>query len=183
MIDSAVVSDRRQDRERDLVARSRAGESAALDTLVRENLPALWRFALGMTGDRAQAEDVAQESLARFIDGLGAFEGRCAVSTWLYSIAHSVFITQKRREGRREDVHRRHAETDRSAPEPADVDRILETLRDLEEDLRIPCALYYLERRSVDEIADALSVAASTVKWRLHRAREVLRDRLKGRAP
>src|SRR5438552_14985258 len=102
MIDSSVESPPGQDRERELLGRCRAGDPSALDALLRENLPALWRYSLGMTADRALAEDLAQETVARFITGLAAFEGRCRLSTYLYSIAHSVFLTQKRRDARKE---------------------------------------------------------------------------------
>lgn len=179
----SVESPPEQARERDLLARSRAGDPAALDTLLRDNLPALWRFSLGMTSDRGLAEDLAQETLARFIDGLQAFEGRCRVSTYLYSIAHSVFVTQKRRDARKEQVHRRWAERDRAADPGSAVDDVLRVLGRLEDDLRLPCVLYYVEHRSVDEIGEALSLPRTTVKWRLHQARAELRLRMKENRP
>jgi len=179
MIDSSVERPPGQDRERDLLARSRAGDAAALDALLRENLPALWRFALGMTADRSLAEDLAQETIARFISGIAGFEGRCRLSTYLYSIAHSVFVTQKRRDARKDDVHRRWAERERPADGTPDVDHVLRALGELEDDLRLPCLLYYVEHKSVDEIGEALSLPRTTVKWRLHQARAELRARLK----
>lgn len=179
----SVESPPGQNRERDLLARSRAGDPAALDALLKENLPALWRFSLGMTSDRGLAEDLAQETLARFIGSLPAFEGRCRVSTYLYSIAHSLYITQKRRDARKEHVHRRWAERERPADPDAAIDDVLRVLAGLEDDLRVPCVLYYVEHRSVDEIGEALSLPRTTVKWRLHQARTELRLRTKENRP
>jgi RNA polymerase sigma-70 factor (ECF subfamily) len=179
----SVESPPGQERERDLLARSRAGDPAALDLLLQENLPALWRFSLGITADRGLAEDLAQETLARFIGGLPSFEGRCRVSTYLYSIAHSVYITQKRRDARKEQVHRRWAERERPADPDSAVDDVLRVLAGLEDDLRLPCVLYYVEQRSIDEIGEALSLTRTTVKWRLHQARAELRQRMKENRP
>ena len=66
-----------------------------------------------------------------------------------------------------------------SAGETPDVDHVLRALGNLEDDLRLPCLLYYVEHKSVDEIAEALSLPRTTVKWRLHQARAELRARLK----
>lgn len=179
----SVESPPEQNRERELLARSRAGDASALDTLLKENLPALWRFSLGITADRGLAEDLAQETLTRFIGGLQAFEGRCRVSTYLYSIAHSVYVTQKRRDARKEHVHRRWAERGRPGDPDAEVDEVLRVLGGLEDELRIPCVLYYVEHRTVDEIGESLSLPRTTVKWRLHQARVELRLRMKEKRP
>ena len=80
---------------------------------------------------------------------------------------------------KKEDALRRWAERDRSAPPPPAVDDVLRVLQSLEDDLRLPCLLYYVEHRPIDEIAEALSLPRTTVKWRLHQARAELRARLK----
>ena len=73
-------------KERDLVARLRAGDETAFAALVDEMHGPLLALARTFTASRASAEDVVQETWAAVIKGLPRFEERSAIRTWIYGI-------------------------------------------------------------------------------------------------
>src|SRR3989338_4957663 len=74
------------DEDRGLVDRAQAGDAGAFETLVRRYQGWVFTLALRMLGDRAEAEDLAQEIFLKAYRGLKGFKGASRFSTWLYSI-------------------------------------------------------------------------------------------------
>jgi hypothetical protein len=93
--------------EAGLLDAARAGDAQALETLLEQHEPRLYRFARRLCRSPADAEDVLQESLLAAARGIGGFRGASSLSTWLYTIARSHCIKKHRRR--------------RSAPEVATV--------------------------------------------------------------
>ena len=62
-------------------------EAALMRVLYDEHGPALWRYAVRLTGDPARAEDVVQESFFKAYQKLALFEGRASFKSWLFQIA------------------------------------------------------------------------------------------------
>ena len=71
----------------DLVRRSKSGDRAALDDLIRRHQPWVLHIAQRMLWNRADAEDATQEIFVKAITHLGGFEQRSGFRTWLYRIA------------------------------------------------------------------------------------------------
>src|SRR5687768_16279312 len=86
--------------EEDLIAALRAGDDAAFLTLVERYHGAMIRVAGLFVVDRAVAEEVAQETWAAALEGLGRFEPRASVRTWLFRILTNRAKSRARREGR-----------------------------------------------------------------------------------
>ena len=80
--------------------RLRAGEPAAYRQLVRHLHAALTRFAATIIGSHAQAEEIVQDTWIAVYEGIGRFEGRSSLVTWIYSIAMNRARTRISREGR-----------------------------------------------------------------------------------
>ena len=76
--------------EADLIARARAGESAAWEALAREHQQAVFRLAYLILGDPADADDVAQEAFIRAYHALDRFDTSRAARPWLLSIAANL---------------------------------------------------------------------------------------------
>ncbi|MBI4840115.1 MAG: sigma-70 family RNA polymerase sigma factor [candidate division NC10 bacterium] len=74
------------DEDPGLVDRAQAGDAGAFETLVRRYQGWVFTLALRMVGDRAEAEDLAQEIFLKAYRGLKRFRGASRFSTWLYSI-------------------------------------------------------------------------------------------------
>ena len=186
--DEPVSSDAPPDDERKLIERARAGDEDAFEQIIDLHADrvygALRRFGLA-PGD---AEDVTQEVFLRAWRGLGRFEGRARLSTWLYRIA---FNEGRRRLGRREpavvrpdskgaDLLAMLADAPQRGPGAQALDREFEAtleraLRQLPADWRAAVVLRDLEGLSTREAAGALGIREAAFKRRLHRGRMQLR--------
>src|ERR1700753_3401075 len=82
------------------LTRLRAGEAAAYQLLVRRFHASLVRFAASIIGSHAQAEEVVQDSWLAVYAGVGRFEGRSSLITWIFSIVVNRARTRVVREGR-----------------------------------------------------------------------------------
>lgn len=88
------------DDDQTLVDALRRGDEQAFVTLVDRYHPALVRLAMTFVGDRAVAEDIAQETWLGVLRGIGNFEGRSSLKTWLFHILVNRAKTRAQREGR-----------------------------------------------------------------------------------
>jgi RNA polymerase sigma-70 factor, ECF subfamily len=148
----------------------------ALEALLAMYEQKVFRMAVAMLRDAGRAEEVAQDVFLKVWRAFPTYDGRAAVSTWLYAIARNTCLSALRTES-----YRRTATLD-DVPEPAapvsELDRIDwdRYLARLPEALRHVVMLFYFEERSVSEVALMLGVAEGTVKSQLHRARRALAD-------
>jgi RNA polymerase sigma-70 factor (ECF subfamily) len=167
--------------------RLRAGDAPAFEELVMTYQHRVFGVALRMLGNRAEAEDVAQEAFVRAHRALGAFRGDAKLSTWLYSITSRLCLNRlasgERRMARRgEDALLRLSDAG-PRPDAALERRELETalgraIAELPEDRRIVVVLRDIEGLSYEEIAQVLELELGTVRSRLHRARAELKEKL-----
>lgn len=172
--------------EADLILRARQGEGAAWETLVQSHQEAVFRLAYLLLGDAGDAEDVAQETFIRAFRFLPQFDSSRNWRPWLLSIAANLARNRRRSAGRYFAHLRRFAiqspdaisDPEREAARLASARTLWLAVRQLDPaDQEIIYLRYFLEL-SVDETAEALHVAAGTVKSRLHRALKRLRDRV-----
>ena len=87
-------------KERELCAALRRGDEEAFRTLVREYHAPLRRLALGYVRSSAVADEVVQETWLGVIHGIGNFEGRSSLRTWIFRILANTAKTRAEREGR-----------------------------------------------------------------------------------
>lgn len=187
------MSDHAADRR--LLERLRAGDKSACAECIEQHSPAVYRLALRLTGDDAEAEDVVQETFLNAFRAIASFEGRSSLSTWLYRIAANAALMRARRASPPtlsvDDPTQ--LDEDKSLPralfdwcclperdfETAETRAELErAIRELPDKLRAVFVLRELEGLSTEAAAEALDVSAEVVKTRLHRARLWLRQRL-----
>lgn len=154
------------------------------EQVVRDYQDRIFRLALSMLGDRAAAEEAAQDVLVRVWKGLPGFRAESSLSTWIYAITRNVCLTALGRGGLRtasleEPASRRAAERRAaagwSAAAPADAAALLERLPAR---YRQVAALFYMQEKSYDEVARMLDLPVGTVKTYLFRARKSLAEEL-----
>lgn len=170
-----------------LIARVLNGDRAAEREMYEANVDRVFRLAYRMTGDEMMAEDYTQETFIRAFDRLDTFQGRSALSTWIHSIAVSVVLSGLRKVKR---LRNREAELDEvtsraGAVGGADVEmkiRLHQAIDTLPDDLRITFIMYDVEGYKHHEIAEIFDVPVGTIKSRLSRARQALRNDLAGGA-
>jgi RNA polymerase sigma factor (sigma-70 family) len=80
----------------EVAARSRAGDNGAFTALVSAYQPRVFRWALALTGDQDEAEDVTQEVFVRVYRKLGGFRGDGSLDAWIYRITRRVALRSRR---------------------------------------------------------------------------------------
>lgn len=173
-----------------LLQRCRAGDANAIDELIAAHRPAVFRLALSLLDDPAEADEAAQDSLLRAVNALGAYRGDSAFATWLYAITLNVCRGRLRQRRARERLARvlmllrLNAPTATPEEKAAQNERdaaVWHALRALPDDWREAIVLRYYHDLPIAEIARIARVSERTVHTRLHRAHEQLRVLLKGR--
>lgn len=165
---------------------------------LEQNAALVYNLALRLTGNRSDAEDLAQDALLRAVRALPGFRGESLASTWVYRITVNAWKNRVRSEKRRRFwktvtlglVTGEDGETevrDIAADEPPlDADlvkreksaEVQKALLVLEEDDRAIVVLREIEDKSYEEIGAVLGLPQGTVKSRLFRARAKLKTLL-----
>jgi RNA polymerase sigma-70 factor, ECF subfamily len=146
----------------------------ALERLLQDYQGKVFRMALTILRDSGRAEEVTQDVFLKLWRALPAYDGRAAVTTWLYTIARNTCLTAVRAAGYRrttplEDVTEPGAAS--ATPLKVSVDQCLGRLPEIQ---RQAITLFYLQDRNVSEVAAMLDLPEGTVKSHLHRARRTL---------
>ncbi len=179
----------------ELIARLRAGDQAAYAQLVEEHAGKIYRLALRLMGNEADAEDVLQETFLSAFRSIDRFEARSSLSTWLYRIASNAALMRLRRKEPEQVSVDEPVERDDGELIPRQLfdfcclpeeDLLREEARaemqravdELPPSLRSVFILRDIEGLSTEETAEALDLSVSAVKSRLMRARLKLRERL-----
>jgi RNA polymerase sigma factor (sigma-70 family) len=170
----------------DLIERARAGDVAAYEELVRRYEQQAFRAACLICGDADEARDAAQEGFVRAWRALPRFRAGADPRPWLMRIVVNAARNRRRGSGRRTNLALRVAQdrpSDAAAPSPeaavlarerrAELLAVIGRLRD--ED-RLVLGLRWFADLGEVEMAEALGVRRGTVKSRLSRAMDRLRE-------
>jgi RNA polymerase sigma-70 factor (ECF subfamily) len=163
------------DRDLALVQRFLAGDETAFDMLVSRYRSHVYNICLQMLGNRADAEDAAQEAFVGVYEGLPRFETRSAVSTWVYRIAMNRCVSYRRRRRPTYTIEAEAVEQPEQFDEAEKRRRVREALRQIAPHYRAVLVLKYYRGLSYDEIAEVLGWSPEKVKCYLHRARDRFR--------
>lgn len=183
-------------REAALVSRCAAGEQSACAELVAGHERMVFQLALHLLGDRDEALDLSQEVFLRIFRTIHSFRGQSALRTWIYRIVINQARNRQRfwrRRHRSEQISLDQHVADHGEPrqmtDGVSPDRVLArkelasrlwtALNSLPFDQRTVIVLREVDGMSYDEIAFSLGVAVGTVKSRLTRARQALREQLR----
>lgn len=158
------------------MAEERPRADVSSDEIIRKYFDMVYRLALSQTRSVSYAEDVVQEVFLRFIRKENTLKTDEHIKAWLIRVtincSKSVFETSWfRKTVPLED------EIAFDIPEKSDV---YFAVQDLPPKYRAAIHLFYYEDMSIKEISESLRVKESTVKSRLRRGREMLRNKLKG---
>jgi RNA polymerase sigma factor (sigma-70 family) len=164
----------------DLIARARAGDRSAFESLLRPLLEPATRFAYGMLHDREEAEDAVQEAALKAWRKLDRLREGLPMKPWFLGIVANQCRTTRR--GRWWSVIRQEAPTARIGADPtANFARnadLRQALRQLGRDqLQVVLLRYYLDL-PIEEVARTVGISVPGVKSRLHRALAKLRPHL-----
>jgi RNA polymerase sigma-70 factor, ECF subfamily len=181
----------RREGEAALVRAARRGSEAAVEELFDRHWDAAYRAALLVTGDRAAAEDIAQEAFLAALRALPRFDARRPLRPWLHRIVVNRAIDWARARALRAEVAAGALEGDavgsaveaQDPPGEAFDEEVVAALRRLTVEQRAVVVMRYLLDLTPGEIAQALELPRGTVNSRLRRGLDALGDDLRGGRP
>jgi RNA polymerase sigma-70 factor (ECF subfamily) len=183
----------------DLICALREGREEAYETLLLRFQQPVYNLALRLLSDPSDAADVVQEVFLKVFRNVGHFRGHSSLKTWIFRIAINEAHNQRRwffrhrhKEVGVEDEREQAASTSAAmadrGPSPYDYvcdqerQRLIEeSLERINPDFRAAVVLRDILDMSYDEIAEVLNVSLGTVKSRILRGREALRQKLEQR--
>jgi RNA polymerase sigma-70 factor, ECF subfamily len=154
---------------------------ADLPGMLPEMLPRLWAFALRLSGDQHDAEDLVQRACVRGLERAHQLQPDTAPLSWMYAIMHSTWINELRARSVRK---RASFEWDddflENLPDPVDKSpetqlmhgQIVEAIERLPEAQRVVMLLVAVEGLTYQQAADVMEIPIGTVMSRLSRARQ-----------
>ena len=167
-----------------------AGNEDAIELLVREYEAGVFRLALSILGDPAEANEVMQETFLSALRALSSYQEQKSFKAWLYTIALNHSRSRLRKQKVVERLRStltaifRVAAQKQDSPEEVTIQNekeaaIWRSLNHLDDRHRIVVILRYFHELPVSEISEILSIPEGTIHSRLHTARATLRDSLK----
>ena len=188
-------------REEALLKAFRNGDSAAFDVLIGMYSAKLYKVAYALLGSRQDAEEVVQDTFLRAYRALHAFRGESSLETWLHRIVLNLARNKYHWNHRRgdglnisltagddsdgdsgadneQDVPDRRMEPDLILEQNEIGTNIMRALNRLPDNLRETMLLRHVNDMPYEQIAQKLDCKVGTVKSRLSRGREMLRDHL-----
>jgi len=172
-----------------LVAAAQAGDTKALDALLRRHHDRVYALCRRLAGNDSDALDATQEALIAVVKGIDRFDGRARFGTWVYRVATNACLDELRRRGRRplpvdDEQYRWDDRADPRLP-PVDgsvTDRLAvdEALQAIAPDFRACVVLRDLCDLDYAEIAEVLDLRPGTVRSRISRGRSALAQVLGG---
>jgi RNA polymerase sigma-70 factor (ECF subfamily) len=180
----------------DSIARMRRGDPDALSAVISRYQHRLYRYLLRLVREPATADDQFQQTWLRVMERIGRYDARRNFESWLFSVAHNLAVDFWR--AKRGDSLDAVADSGDSPGErlPATGPDALEQLLDFERGAMLAACmndlpaihrevltLRFEEDMKLEEIAEVAGIPLSTVKSRLRRALEGLREALEARFP
>lgn len=180
-----------------LLDRWRSGDTSAFEELFRRHQRRVYSLAYRLTGSQADAEDITAETFARAFDRLNSLRDGAKFLPWLYRVATNLCRDQGRRKSFRKTFSYDQASEDSGGDtlaeqvsdittEPLEMavqaetaEEVARAIAKLPDWQREAVVLFYLEDKSVEEVADTLDISPGTVKSRLSRARDALKKIIK----
>ncbi len=177
------------DRDTSVNFRAKSGDVESFEAIYREHSGRVYALCLRLTANPVEARDLTQDTFVRAWEALPNFRGDANITTWLHRIAVNAMLMQRRSTRRRlsrvslteDDREERNVVHQGSVP-PADVGSAIDLERAiaaLPPGVRRAFVMHDVEGYSHEEIASMTGLAAGTLRAQLHRARQLLIQRLK----
>lgn len=167
----------------ELLSRWRGGDRVAGNALFARHFDAVHRFFANKVP--GEAADLTQRTFLGCLESASRFRGDASFRTFLFAIARNELLAFWRRRGRQPELDPTTSSIADLEPSASTLLRrneaagaIVAALQRLPMDLQIALELHYVEQLAAHEIGTVLDVPEGTVKSRLRRAREMLREQL-----
>ncbi|HAH49356.1 RNA polymerase sigma factor [Gimesia sp.] len=157
---------------------SNHNNSDELTRLVDEHYQLLFRYAYRLSGDRADAEDLTQQTYLIAQKKLSQLRDPRLARSWLCTILRNLFLKKVSQKNSSVSLSLTFdLAAEETATQELTSQELQKALDELSEEFRVPLLMYYFEERSYKEISSELSVPIGTVMSRLSRAKSFLQER------
>jgi len=175
----------------ELIARAQRGDEEAFGALFEVHKRRVYSLCLRMTGDTAEAEDLAQEAFLQLFRKIATFRGESAFSTWLHRLVVNVVLMHLRKKGLQqvsldepdasqdEPLKREYGDDDKRLLHSIDRITLSRAIDGLPPGYRAVLVLHDVEGYEHNEIAQILNCSVGNSKSQLHKARLKLRELLR----
>ena len=177
-----------------LVAKSKNGDKAAFEILVKRYSKYVYTTSFFMIRDSHEAEDISQEVFVKVYLSIGGFRGLSSFKTWLRKLTVNTCIDKIRLKSKISDkkvsldsmiedgkeilLYEFNQNVEKFFQDKETVNDVLKVIVNLDESYRIPLILRDLQDYSYIEIAEILKKPVGTIKTNIHRARKIIKDLL-----
>lgn len=161
-----------------------SGNSEAFASLMKRYAPKVFAMTASMIGNNEDAADITQEIFTKVFTSLSSFKRQSSFSTWLFKISYNMTASRLRKISRVEtsacddDFWNNIADTIQDNDDIDDyavsVDQLFDALNRLSPNERTLISLFYLDNKSITEIAFIMSLSETNAKTRLFRIRKKL---------
>lgn len=165
--------------EANLIDRALAGDADAFSEIFQRYYSMIYAFAYRLCFDKADAQDVAQETFVKAARSLGSFRRKGSFKHWLYRIAWNTGHDSNRDRARRSRLADALGGEVADSPRSPDYTEIHRALASLSDDFRRAVTLVFFEGMNHAEAARVLGCAEATVSWRVFMAKQKLKRLLK----
>lgn len=186
------------DNENILLEKAKAGDISAFEQLIECYQRKIYNIALRIVGNYDDANDLAQEVLIRIFKSIGSFKQQSSFSTWIYRITTNVCLDEIRKRKNRKVISldeeiklddgemKRQIVSDDPLPEDmaekSEMRKIVnDAINRLSEEHKIVIVLRDIQGFSYEEISQIIKCPEGTVKSRINRARQVLKNILQSK--
>ena len=181
-------------RNGDLVSRAKAGDKTAFEGLVKMYSKYVYTTAFFILRDSHEAEDVSQEVFVKVYLSIEGFRGLSSFKTWIRKLTVNTCIDKLRLRAKHKDkkvsldkiteeyevVFTKFSQNlEKNFFQQEAVKDVLKIVVNMEENYRIPLILRDLQDYSYREIADLVNKPIGTIKTNIHRARKLIKEKLK----
>jgi RNA polymerase sigma-70 factor (ECF subfamily) len=173
----------------ELIEQTLAGNQAAYADLIKRHQRFIFSLAMRFSKNREDAEEIAQDCFVKAYRSLSNFQRQAKFSTWLYSIVYTTAMTALRKKRVDTDsiddentyiqLENHSSGCDTNSVENKSRSYYLnQAIEQLLPDDAAIISLFYMGEQSLEEISQALGIEANTVKVKLFRARQRLKEKL-----
>lgn len=180
--------------EEKLISRAAKGDASAFNELLGAQENRMYAVCLRMCGNHEDAQDCLQEAMLRVYRAISSFKGQSSFSTWVYRVTMNTCLDELRRKKNKQtasldslmdagwsptdefDTPERHTLASERQRE------IRQVIGELPEDMRAAIVLRDIQGFSYEEISQMLDINVGTIKSRISRGREKLREKFQAKA-
>ncbi|MGG7176771.1 RNA polymerase sigma factor [Clostridium paraputrificum] len=164
-----------------LIKDIKINKNTAFEKIVEEYSNSIIRLCYLQSGNRDESEDLAQDVFIKIYKNINKFKGDSSIYTWIYRITINVCLTYLKKKNKYmyeelDDKYISNTNVENEVVNNFSREILRKSLFETPQNYRIPLYMYYFENLKVSEIAEILEMNENTVKTRLRRGKDFIKN-------